>query len=177
MALQNSVDPRGTKSRRRRSRLTVESLEQRVPLAADVVTAIAPISMSVEPFPGSGKDVGGQVGEPIMVICVMPEPGVIPSFENPAVTGGPDGGSEALMFATTTVQRTNTPGVRPATLVSQRLGDRPRIGPAAQQAARQRRMNEAQATSLPVTRQPQVTGHFSRQIAARFARLSASVIR
>jgi hypothetical protein len=175
MALQQFLDDRGTKSRRRRSRLTVESLEQRVPLAADVAIAIAPISMPVEPFPGGGKDVGGQVSEPTMVICVMPEPGGVPSFENPAVTGGPAGDTENVMFMTTAVQRTNTAGTRPAALVSQRLDGRPRIAPVVQQTARPRRTNEIQPTSLPFSRQQQPTGHFSRQIAARFSRLSAAI--
>lgn len=202
MALQHFLVDRGAKSRRRRSRLTVESLEQRVPLAADV--AIAPISISCEPvpagpdgmvvkpmpmpvvivgeggasspgFPGVWTGSGSVSGEPGVVICVMPEPGMVPSFENPTVTGGPDGGTENVMFMTTAVQRTNTAGTRPAMLVSQRLGGRPRIAPVVQQAARPRRTNEIQATSLPVTRQPQQTGHFSRQIAARFGRLSTAI--
>lgn len=175
MALQHFLDDRGTQSRRLRSRLTIESLEQRVPLAADVAIAIAPISMPVEPFPGGGKDVGDQVSEPVMVICVMPEPGVVPSFEYPAVTGGPDGSGENMMYMTTAVQRTNAAGPRPAMLVSQRLGGRPRIAPVVQQSARPRRTNEIQPTSLPFVRQQQPTGHFTRQIAARFSRLSAAI--
>lgn len=204
MALQHFLDDRGAKSRRRRSRLALESLEQRVPLAADVVTAIAPISIACEPvpagpdgmvvkpmpmpfvivgeggasspgFPGVWTGSGSVSGESGVVICVMPEPGVVPSFENPAVTGGPDGGTENVMFMTTAVQRTNTTGTRPAALVTQRLGGRPRITPAVQQAAGPRRTNEIQATSLPVSRPQQQAGHFSRQIAARFGRLSAAI--
>lgn len=169
MAMQHFLDPRGTQSRRRRSRLGVESLEQRVPLAADVATAIAPISMSCEPGAGSVS------GEPGVVICVMPEPGVVTSIDNTAVTGGPDSGAENVMFMTTAVQRTDTAGTRPAVLVSQRLGGRPRMAPVMQQTAGPRRTNEIQTTSLPVTRPQQQAGHFSRQIAARFGRLSAAI--
>lgn len=204
MAMQHFLDPRGTQSRSRRSRLAVESLEQRVPLAADVATAIAPISISCEPapggpdgmvvkpmpmpfvivgeggasspgFPGAWNGSGSVSGEPGVVICVMPEPGVVTSIDNPAVTGGPDSGTENVMFMTTAVQRTNTAGTRPAVLVSQRLGGRPRIAPVMQQTSGPRRTNEIQATSLPVTRPQQQAGHFSRQIAARFGRLSAAI--
>lgn len=207
MALQNPLDPRSAMSRHRKCRLAVESLEHRVALAADVAPAIAPISVAVGPFPGGSEGMvvkpmpmpvvivgeggasspgftggwtgsGSVSGEPGMVICVMPEPGVLPAFDNPPVTGGPEAGSEHLMFVTTAVQRTNTAGVRPAMLVSQRLANRPRIAPAVQQTAAPRRTNDVQAASLPVSRQPQQhSGHFGRQIAARFARLSAAAIR
>ncbi|MFM8953511.1 MAG: hypothetical protein ACKOOF_10695 [Planctomycetaceae bacterium] len=206
MAPQHFLDDRGAKSQCRRSRLAVESLEQRVPLAADVVTAIAPISISCEPvpagpdgmvvkpmpmpfvivgdggasspgFPGVWTGSGSVSGEPGVVICVFPGPDGLPWDGNPAVTGGPDAGGENVIFMTTAVQRTNTAGVRPAAIVSQRLGGQPRIAPAPQQTARPRRTNDVQATSLPVSRQPQPAGHFSRQITARFARLSAAAIR
>jgi hypothetical protein len=204
MALQHILDDHDTKGRRRRSRLAVESLEQRVPLAADVTTAIAPMPVSCEPmpagpdgmvvapmppvlvgeggasvpgFPGAWTGSGSVSGEPGLVICVFPGPEGLPWNEHPAVTGGPDGGGENVIFMTTAVQRTNTAGVRPAEIVSQRLGRRPRIDPPPQQAARPRRTSDVQATSLPVSRQPQPAGHFSRQIAARFARLSAAAIR
>lgn len=202
MALQHFLDDRETKSRRRRSRLAVESLEQRVPLAADVVTAIAPISISCEPapggpngmvvqplpymisggvgasspgFPGAWTGSGSVSGEPGVVICVMPGPGVVPSFENLVVTDGPDGSTDNLMYVTTAVQRTNTAAARPAMLVSQRLGGRPRIAPALQQVAGPQQTNEIQVTSLPVARPQQQAGNFSRQIAARFGRLSATI--
>jgi hypothetical protein len=204
MALQHFLDDRDTKSRRRRSRLAVESLEQRVPLAADVVTAIAPMPISCEPMPAGpdGKVVaqmpvvvlgeggasvpgfpaawtgsGSVSGEPGLVICVFPGPDGLPWDGNPVVTGGPDGGGENMIFMATAVQRSNPAGVRPAAIVSQRLGGQPRIAPAPQQTARPRRTNDVQATSLPVSRQPQPAGHFSRQITARFARLSAAAIR
>lgn len=203
MALQNSFDHSGTAGRRRRSRLALESLEQRVPLAADVVTAIAPVPSacqlvpsgpdgmvvtpmpvvvvgesgpSVPGFPGACIGSGGAPGEPGLAICVLPGP-ELPSGENPVVTGGPDEGGENVILMTTAVQRTNTAGMRPAALVSPRPGARPRITPALQQTSRPRRTNEVQPASLPVTRQPQQTGHFSRQIAARFARLSAAALR
>jgi hypothetical protein len=204
MALQHFLDDRDTKSRRRRSRLAVESLEQRVPLAADVAIAIAPLPIACEPvssgpegmvvkpmpvvligesgasvpgFPGAWNGSGGVSEEPGLVICILPGPDGLPWGENPAVTGGPDEGGENMILMTTAVQRTNTAGTRPAAIVSPRPGVRPRITPVPQQTSRPRRTNEVQATSLPVTRQPQQTGHFSRQIAARFARLSAAAIR
>ena len=200
MALQHFLADRGTNSRRRRSRLTLESLEQRVPLAADVTTAIAPIAISCEPapggpdgmvvqpmpmpfvtvgeggasspgFPGAWSGSGSVSGEPSVVVYMMP------SSPNAAVGGGPESGSENVMFMTTAVQRTNTAGPRPATLVSQRLGGRLRMAPVMQQTAGPRRTNEIQATSLPVTRPQQQAGHFSSQIAARFGRFSAAMIR
>ena len=209
MAFRLTSDAHATARSRRRTRLAAESFEPRALMAADVAPAIAPIAISCEPVPGAVGEVvtalpmptvfigeggasspgfAGSIsgsstisGEPVMVVCVMPEPGVMPGFEKPEViSGGPDGGVENVMYTTAMVQRTNTPRVslpRPAALVAQQRYGQPRITPAIQQASGPRRNNEVQFTAAATTRPQQTPGHFARQIAARFGRVGGLVSR
>jgi hypothetical protein len=174
MAFRLTSDARTTARSRRRTRLAAESLEARALMAADVAPAIAPISMSSEP-------VVGNVGiDPMVVICVMPEPGFVPEFAPPGVISGPDGGGENVMYTTAMVQRTNVSRVslpRPASLVAQQRYGQPRIAPVIQQTAAPRRNNEVQVTAAQASRPQQTPGHFARQIAARFGRVGGLVSR
>jgi hypothetical protein len=209
MACRPTSDARTTARSRRRTKLAAESLESRALMAADVAPAIASIAISSEPVPGgavgevvtvlpmptvfigqegaSAPGFAGSVsgaapisGEPIMVTCVMPEPGITPGFEKPAVVGGGPDGVENVMYTTAMVQRTNVSRVsvpRPAALVAQQRYGQPRVAPAVQQTAAPRRNNDVQATAAPTARPQQTPGHFARQIAARFGRVGSLVSR
>lgn len=175
MASRLTSDDRTTARSRRRTRLVAESLEARALMAADVAPAIAPISISSEPFAGS-------VGiDPVVVTCFTPEPGFVPGSELPEVfIASPENGGENVMYTTAMVQRTNTPRVsvpRPASLVAQQRYGQPRITPVIQQTAAPRRNNEVQVTAAPTARPQQTPGHFARQIAARFGRVGGLVSR
>lgn len=209
MAFRLTSDARTTVRSRRRTRLAVESLEARALMAADVAPSIAPIAISYEPVPGAVGEVvtalpkptvfigeggasspgfagsiGGSKplsGEPVAVICVMPEPGVTPALERPGVlVGGPEG-VENVMYTTTMVQRTNVSRLsvaRPASLVAQQRYGQPQITPAIQQTSSPRRNNnDLQVAAAPTTRPQQTPGHFARQIAARFGRVGGLVSR